>query len=505
MKHPTSFVEYERTIYQLKMRHLWLATHWIEPATGHLTVLEELLEDFEQVFDGNTLKRIPMLMIHADQGRLMVGYLLPKVSKSKVLRIQNAVEKAVDAAAMRCGVCGCLLADPETHPKRCPAHMRISEIVPLWEEPSLKEDASQRFSSHADTASMGISAAAQDHQIDPARYGDVALAPEKIAKACPEIQFLEGGAIERFLERHRPKKEEQFGRAKLIAEKLKQAGHDKRKIALLPDNWEALLDEFESVFPNFHRVCECLRDHFALSSLGDTRVSWPPILMVGPPGVGKTEAASWLANKLGLPFRLHDMANAQSSSILAGSESFWSNSEPGDIFELLGYQAFANPVLMLDEVDKVVPGKPYDPMAPLYGLLEPRSARQFRDLSIRDFTIDASHINWLATANTLDPIPTPILARFHVEEISPPNALQSRAIAQSIYGTLRAEARWGELFSAQLDSDVIDRLITMPPRMMKHVIRRACGMAARRHRTFLVAEDIANTQPSQKQGMGFMG
>ncbi len=331
MKHPTSFVEYERTIYQLKMRHLWLATHWIEPATGHLTVLEELLEDFEQVFDGNTLKRIPMLMIHADQGRLMVGYLLPKVSKSKVLRIQNAVEKAVDAAAMRCGVCGCLLADPETHPKRCPAHMRISEIVPLREEPPPTVDAAQRFGSPDDTEFTGINSAAQDHQIDPGRYGDVALAPEKIAKACPEIQFLDGGAIERFLERHRPKKEEQFGRAKLIAEKLKQAGHDKRKIAVLPANWEALLDEFESVFPNFHRVCECLRDHFALSVLGDARVTWPPILMVGPPGVGKTEAASWLADKLGLPFRLHDMASAQSSSFLAGSESFWSNSEPGDV------------------------------------------------------------------------------------------------------------------------------------------------------------------------------
>ena len=492
-------------MYQLKMRHLWLATHWIEPATGHIAVLEELLKNFEQVFDAIMLKRIPMFMIHADQGRLMVGYLLPNVSKAKGLRIQKAVEEAVEAAAMRCGVCGCLLVDPETHPKRCPAHMKICEIVPLREEPSPTVAPPQRFSNQADAEFTGINTVAQDHQIDSDRFGDVALAPEKMAKACPEIQFMDDGAIELFLERHRPKKDELFGRAKLIAEKLKQAGHDKRKIAVLPDNWETLLDEFESVFPNFHRVCEFLRDHFALSALGDARVTWPPILMVGPPGVGKTEAASWLANKLGLPFRLHDMASAQSSSLLAGSESFWSNSEPGDVFELLGYQTFANPVLMLDELDKVVPGKPYDPLAPLFGLLEPRSARQFRDLSVRDFTIDASHINWLATANTLDPIPVPILARFHVEEISPPNARQSRAIAQSIYGTLRAEGRWGELFSAQLDSDVIDRLITMAPRQMKHVIRRACGMAARRHRTFLVAEDIANTQLSQKQRMGFMG
>ena len=165
-------------------------------------------------------------------------------------------------------------------------------------------------------------------------------------------------------------------------------------------------------FPNFHELAELMRDHFALSSLGDGRVSWPAVLLVGPAGIGKTEAARWLADQLVLPFRVFDMASTQSSSPLAGSESFWSNSEPGQLFELLAYQPLANPVVVLDELDKASNGRPqYDPLAALYTLLEPPSARNFIDLSIRDFSIDASYVNWMAAANELEAILGPLRSR----------------------------------------------------------------------------------------------
>ena len=237
--------------------------------------------------------------------------------------------------------------------------------------------------------------------------------------------------------------------------------------------------------------------------MGDGRVSWSPILLVGPAGIGKTEAASWLAERLHLPFRVFDMASTQSNSPLAGSESFWSNSEPGVLFELLAYQPRANPVVVLDELDKTEQARQYDPLAALYTLLEPRSARNFIDLSIRDFSIDASHVNWIATANTVDTIPAPLLSRMTVLQVQAPTPDQVAHIAQSIYGRLRTEANWGSAFSPSLDEAVVNKLRDLSPRSLSLALRRALGRAARDERDRIRVSDIPETTGTPRRVIGF--
>jgi ATP-dependent Lon protease len=198
------------------------------------------------------------------------------------------------------------------------------------------------------------------------------------------------------------------------------------------------------------------------------------------------------------------MAAAQSSSQLSGSDSFWSNSEPGLLFDLLAFQPKANPVVVLDEIDKTGQVKQYDPLAALYSLLEPRSARSFTDLSIQDFTIDASHVNWIATANSLDNIPAPILSRLTVLNVQAPTPEQVVCIAQTIYGRMRAEASWGGVFDARLGEDVLHKLQALPPRTLGLTLRRALGSAARAERTCVTVEDLPTKLAPARRGIGFM-
>ena len=183
----------------------------------------------------------------------------------------------------------------------------------------------------------------------PARDSSSASANDKHA---PLITFLDASGLKQFVDRHRAKADEKFKRAQQIAERIRAAGHERRTLGMLPDEWDVLIEEFTQAFPNFSDLAEVLHDHFALNAMGDGRVAWSPLLLVGPAGIGKTEAARWLAERLALSFRVFDMASAQSGSPLAGSEAFWSNSEPGLLFELLAYQLKTNPVVVLDELDK---------------------------------------------------------------------------------------------------------------------------------------------------------
>lgn len=325
------------------------------------------------------------------------------------------------------------------------------------------------------------------------------------AEPTVSIAFLDEEGLAAFVDRYRSKGGDKVRRAQAIVDQIKRAGHGSRYLGLLPVDWEAVLDEFAIAFPNFSELAELLRDHFALSSIGDRRVHWPAVLLVGAAGIGKTEAARWLANQLLLPFRVFDMASTQSSSPLAGSEAFWNNSEPGQLFELLAYQPLANPVAVLDELDKAGSGEPqYDPLAALYTLLEPGSARAFIDLSVRDFAIDASHTNWIATANDLEVIPGPLRSRLTVLHIQPPTVEQVSTIAQNIYSRLRDESSWGDAFVERLDAEVLARLQMLSPRSLRLVLHRAFGAAARAGRRIVQVQDITLPEGSIRRGVGFV-
>lgn len=501
--------EYEAVLFSLKERHPWLVRQVFEPAPGHLSLVEHLIEQMECLLSSAVLKRRGTLCVTQIRDRLAAYYQLPS-DHAAAPAVMELIAETKNLSLHHCPVCGVPVSGNGTSPQRCERHenqlglfaedLRPSQQQKIDEE-GLRQVVRDLGKLTAEDTRPFVKEGEGVQQTT--EEGKAPTTDPVETEQRPTIVFLDGVGLEAFVDRHRPKSDEKLRRAQAIRERIKRAGHERRQLGLLPLDWEALMDDFEAAFPNFRELAEVLRDHFALSSLGDRRANWPPVLLVGPAGIGKTEAARWLADWISLPFRVFDMASTQSSSPLAGSEAFWNNSEPGTLFELLAYQPLANPVVVLDELDKVG-RQQYDPLAALYTLLEPRSARNFIDLSIRDFSIDASHVNWIATANELTSIPDPILSRLTVLHIPSPTPKQVGSIAQSIYARLRDEASWGNAFIDKLDIDVLEKLQTLDPRSLGLALRRALGAAARDGRGIVQVNDITLPTDANNRGMGFI-
>ncbi|MDB5950371.1 MAG: hypothetical protein JWR65_2226, partial [Massilia sp.] len=162
---------------------------------------------------------------------------------------------------------------------------------------------------------------------------------------------------------------------------------------------------------------------------------------------------------------------------------------------------YANPVVVLDEVEKASGSSQSDPLAALYQLLEPETSRAFRDEFI-DVEIDASQIFWVLTANSTDGIPSPLLNRMAVYEVPKPTAEQAAGIAQRIYRGLLAELRLWK-FAPQLGDAVIDRLAPVSPRDMRKSLLDGLGYAVAAGRDEIKVEDIRLKSGPGKPRIGF--
>jgi ATP-dependent Lon protease len=274
-----------------------------------------------------------------------------------------------------------------------------------------------------------------------------------------------------------------------------------RKLRCLPPHWKDLLDELEGAHPNLSEVVNYLRYRFALASAQDGVISFEPILLVGGPGVGKSMFADKLSRLFGSGFVCVRMENAQSNSVLAGSETFWSNSKPGKVFDTLIYRDYANPVFYLDEIDKISGDHRYDPASALYSLLEPDTAREFTDNCRSFIKVDASRILWIATANDTAKVPDPILSRLRVFEIPDLNYAQSLSVAQNI-----AQQACNVLppsLHVSFEAEALQVLSQFAPRKMKQMVREAIGRALYEGRRHCCAGDIP-TAALKTRKLGFV-
>jgi ATP-dependent Lon protease len=261
---------------------------------------------------------------------------------------------------------------------------------------------------------------------------------------------------------------------------------------------DALLDEL----PNFAEVLEDIRKHLALCIGTNDSIELPPMLLLGEPGIGKTHFARKIAQLLGTGFGFVPMSSLTAGWVLSGASSQWKNAKPGKVFDTFLNGEYANPVIVVDELDKASGDGQYDPLGALYELLEIETATRFVDEFV-ELPIDASGAVWLATANDAARIPEPLLSRLAVYEIEPPDEAGSRRIAASIYREVRNAHDWGRQFPEQPSEATLERLAALAPREMKRAVQSAFGTAKLAGRSEVSPEDVQDNRAGRRSRIGF--
>jgi ATP-dependent Lon protease len=284
-----------------------------------------------------------------------------------------------------------------------------------------------------------------------------------------------------------------------VYEKMLRVGGQRFTVkpSALPE-MDALFEEL----PNFGEVLEDVRKHLALCIDSNDSVELPPMLLLGGPGIGKTHFARKLAQLLGTGFGFVPMSSLTAGWVLSGASSQWKNAKPGKVFDTFLNGDYANPVIVVDELDKASSDGQYDPLGALYELLESQTATRFVDEFV-ELPIDASGAVWLATANDPARIPEPLLNRLAVYEIEAPDAAGSARIAQTIYGEIRNAHDWGRQFPERLSAPVLEKLASLGPRDMRRAIHSAFGNAKIAGRSEVSADDIQDNRGARKSRIGF--
>jgi ATP-dependent Lon protease len=231
--------------------------------------------------------------------------------------------------------------------------------------------------------------------------------------------------------------------------------------------WTERTDDVLDV-PHARRILD--EDHYGLEEVKDRildyigvlslveRMEGPILCLVGPPGVGKTSLGRSIARALGRKFVRMSLGGVRDEAEIRGHRRTYIGSMPGRVIQAMRRAEVVNPVILLDEIDKL--GQDYrgDPSAALLEVLDPEQNKAFNDHYL-EIDYDLSQVLFLTTANYLPQVPEPLRDRMEIIRLSGYVDQEKFAIARQFLVPKQLKLNGLETDNVEWDADVIPAIV----------------------------------------------
>ena len=207
-------------------------------------------------------------------------------------------------------------------------------------------------------------------------------------------------------------------------------------LAAMP-HFEDLLEMHRALVKEFPWAGDVLwtifGDLFGRAKLGVQTFAFPPTLLVGAPGSGKSRLARRLADSFGLPCMDLSLGGVSDSKVLSGTSRGWASGKPSDLATLMALRRTASALVLLDELDKAEDGDQVGVglQSYLLGFLEPETACRLMDSFLKT-ECDFSGVMWIGTANELSAVHAPLVSRLRVLPLRQPSVEHFGVIAENV-------------------------------------------------------------------------
>lgn len=226
----------------------------------------------------------------------------------------------------------------------------------------------------------------------------------------------------------------------------------KKMLKVLPE----VIDKIKTLRceqPNLSEIADIVISHLHGQCILGRPAKLPPILMVGAPGTGKTRFMRKIAEAINLPFCDISLAGISDSIKITGLSKFWGTADAGLIASTIAESSVGNPIFLFDEIDKAGHSEKGNPLDTLLLLLEEETSCRFKDEFI-GIPMNVSFSSVLATANSIDDLPPPLLSRFIVVNVPELDMKGRITMVRSVYDELLKHKGYDDILETDIADDV---------------------------------------------------